>query len=422
MTISETAPLEPDADPGLAHWRRIVERLPLTLQPSFNEQLSQWQMLFPFEQKQVEGFLRAADSLTPAELAKVTTQLRTIEAKMGVAHWNFSRNINSMENSGQLARSEYFRAWRSAVKEVFAEIESRRWSTEVETPMGNRLIVIVLPSCLPFDSATAWDLWQEQGRAITIEGDARLVFELFLDGNGSADIPNSQAVTSDGWLIDTGEKGAGASQTGEVNFSHRLNWNTLHGFREKFLADLNTIPRDTHTASETIKALRVQDWSAYWPPELTAQVRLKNFMVELFLSGNGSLIFSNAFVQWASSEALRRARPKLLIARFGVRTKPKPFTGIAIFENQEKVSTAPNVDDPENSAIDAGILARYVWLSALRYPEYERAVCVCVAERANAAWIVAPRGSELENAHGSFRPEALHRAFSDWLNSRDDSR
>ena len=100
------------------------------------------------------------------------------------------------------------------------------------------------------------------------------------------------------------------------------------------------------------------------PRKLTASHRLRKFMIDLYLSGNGALIFSNAFVEWAASEVLRRARPRTIVARFGMRSKPKPFTSIAIFENQQRVSSLPDVDDPENSAIDAAILARYVWLAA----------------------------------------------------------
>ncbi len=419
MNAYETDRNDAKREAELAHWRRTADRLPLTLQPSFNEQLSQWEMLFPFEQKQIEYILRGADSFTPADLDAVTARLRAVEAKMGVAHWNFSRTVNSMENSGQLARSEYYAAWRLAVKDVVAEFDARGRSAAVDEPLRSRLIVTVLPACLPFDSATAWDLWQGHGRAVTIQGDSRRFFELLVHGQEKSGAPQTQsdATAADKWLIDAGTKGGSALQPGGFASASHLNCEWLNPFREKFLSDLNTIPRDTHTASETMNVLRAQDWSAYWPRELAGQDRLKNFVVELYLSGNGSLIFSNAFVQWASSEVLRRARPQVLVARFGTRPKPKPFTGIAIFENQAAVSTVPDADDPENSAIDAGILARYVWLSALRYPEYEHALCVCIAEHLNAAWIVAPPGSELEKGPNSIFPEALHRSVADWLAS-----
>jgi hypothetical protein len=78
-----------------------------------------------------------------------------------------------------------------------------------------------------------------------------------------------------------------------------------------------------------------------------------------------------------------------------MRSKPKPFTSIAIFENQQRVSTLPDVDDPENSAIDAAILARYVWLAASRYPEQEHTLCLCVSEHLNSAYMILPPGRSL---------------------------
>ncbi|MGA3264085.1 MAG: hypothetical protein ABSC47_08580 [Terracidiphilus sp.] len=119
--------------------------------------------------------------------------------------------------------------------------------------------------------------------------------------------------------------------------------------------------------------------------------------------------FSSAFVEWAASEALRRARPRTIVARFGMRSKPKPFTSIAIIENQQKVSTLPDVDDPENSAIDAVILARYAWLAASRYLEQDRTLCLCVSEHLDSAYAVLPAGKSLGwNPDHPVAPEELY--------------
>jgi hypothetical protein len=69
------------------------------------------------------------------------------------------------------------------------------------------------------------------------------------------------------------------------------------------------------------------------------------------------------------------------MALFGVRSKPKPFTSVLVFENPDDVNPLPAVDDLAGSAVDAQILARYVWLAANRYHEYRRnTVCVLIAE------------------------------------------
>jgi hypothetical protein len=152
-------------------------------------------------------------------------------------------------------------------------------------------------------------------------------------------------------------------------------------------------------------------WDAWglWPAEIVNQPSLRKFVIDLFLSGNGAVIFSNAFVEWAAAEALRRARPRTIIARFGMRSKPKPFTSIAVFENQHKISSVPDVDDPENSAIDAVILARYVWLNACRYPEQDQTLCVCVAEHGDSAYVIPPAGKSLAlGSDQSIAPEELY--------------
>jgi len=45
--------------------------------------------------------------------------------------------------------------------------------------------------------------------------------------------------------------------------------------------------------------------------------------------------FGNSFVEWAASEAFRRA-VHFPGAQFGVRSKPKPFTGVAVFDNPDR--------------------------------------------------------------------------------------
>lgn len=84
---------------------------------------------------------------------------------------------------------------------------------------------------------------------------------------------------------------------------------------------------------------------------------------------------------------MRRARPEVLVARFGMRSKPRPFTSVAIFEDQHRISTLPDENDSAGSAMDAGILARYVNLAANRYPEYRNARVVCIAESAGKIWV-----------------------------------
>jgi hypothetical protein len=262
-----------------------------------------------------------------------------------------------------------------------------------------RLILTVLPASLPSDPKTVWKQWDSRGRAVRISGDAGSILPLLMDGEpptpGIVELLQSRESNdaSDLWLIDAGKTQRSALTRLSPANASILEYGALKPLRDEFLAELNKAPKNIEITDQVRYGLRRKSWEGLWPEDLGGQPRLQRFMIDLFLSGNGAVIFPNSFVEWTASEAIRRARPRVVIARFGMRIKPKPFTSIAIFENQQKVSSVPDADDPQGSAVDAGILARYVWLAASRYPELERTCCVCVAESANSAYVLAPAGT-----------------------------
>jgi hypothetical protein len=398
----------------LAFYRRITAQLPLTVRPSVYEQLNKWPLLFPYERKQLANFLHGVNAFTPMEFKSQIAPLCALEEKMGVASWHFSETSNTMENSGQLARSPYYRQWRQAIQELFTAVNTKvRQSSPAEGKHG-RAIILVLPASLPVDEHTAFSYWHARGQRVGIEGDSRDFIQLLtnrwtecvnaLSAAGTSD-------SSDAWMIDAEKSSEQAIRAGKLPATSYLSYVQLNSFRQQFLADMNTIPRDLRTASDTMTMLEKRDWAEWWPHELAGQERLKNFVVDIYLSGNGALVLSSAFAQWTASEILRRARPRFLVTRFGLRNKPKPFTSIAVFENQAKVSPIPDTPDPENSAADAAILAYYVELAAQRYEEYDQALRICVAEHLNAAWIIAPEDSPLATVHTSISPEQLQKAI-----------
>jgi hypothetical protein len=304
------------------------------------------------------------------------------------------------------------------VQVFFDTVEARAEKNAKPEPARARLIVLVIPDGLPIDPSGAWNQWRAQAVKVVIDGSPRE----FLDGllRSQPDRPSipdllAQQANSDPadlWLIDGDVKEDGLVLP--VGSAAHLSFAALKPVREKFLDTLNNIPKDLNGADQVVALLRATDWKLWCPPELARQPRLLNFMIDVFLSGNGALNFPSAFAEWTASEALRRARPRVVFVRFGMRSKPKPFTSIAIFANQEKVSVLPDVDDPENSAVDAEILARYVWLAARRYPQYEQAICVCIAEHLNSAWVIAPQEKGLEDG-ATLSPTALSRAVYSWL-------
>ncbi len=400
---------------NLHAYRTLIARLPVTMRPTLNQQLSQWEMLFPYERDRLKEFLHGLESFQPAALDALVAPLRAVEDKMGVAHWNFTESTDTVENSSLLARSAYYAEWRRVVEGIFEAINAAGRDAAPAQANPARLVLLILPESLPVDPLTLWKPWDARGSQIDLKGDARRISELALQGQPGTPSLSAQLASqgnsdsSDLWLIDAEAKLNSLLPPAVPPAASQLSCATLKPFRDKMLADLNTIPKSISGADQTIAGIRREDWNRLWPAELAGQTRLRNFTVDLYLSGNGALIFNSAFVEWAASEALRRARPRVVVARFGMRSKPKPFTGIAIFENQQRISALPDVDDPQGSAVDAAILARYVWLAAQRYPEGERTFCLCVAEHGNSAYLLTPPGIASPWTSGSATtPEELY--------------
>ena len=97
----------------------LLKRLPLTFLPFVNQQLNQWDYLFPNERQSVERLLLFVADLTPDQSTSLFRNVVELEDKMGVRNWQFSTNEQTIQNSSLLAASPYFQEWRRAVQAVF---------------------------------------------------------------------------------------------------------------------------------------------------------------------------------------------------------------------------------------------------------------------------------------------------------------
>jgi hypothetical protein len=229
------------------------------------------------------------------------------------------------------------------------------------------------------------------------------------------------ATHADTWVIEAGVElvdylVANETSVAAVSKPVLLSYGRLDSCRQNFSHEMNTMRKDLADADAVFDRLRQVDISPWCPPEVAADPAVLEFVRTLYLSGNGAVIFGNSFVEWAASEAFRRARPSVVVARFGVRSKPKPFTGVAVFDNPDQVNPLPAVDDFEGSAVDAQMLSLYVWLAAGRYEEYQQStVCVCVAESLSQAYLVAPPEFTLEQESEPVSLNRLGRALRNWI-------
>lgn len=419
--------------------RGVLKRLPLTFLPYVNQQLRQWDFLFPNERQSVESLLVYVETLSGEQSASLFRDVLGLEEKMGVAHWHFSTAEQTIENASLLARSPYYQEWRKAIQAVFDAADRSTHAGKPFASPGNRLILIDIPRPLELDPTKAWHRWGQVGKAVTLTGTSEanrsdLLHFLLRPEATSADAVSLFAVAANqrgqvleghaagsAWVFDAGqslievllrEPLLPSASGGPIMLSNQR----LELFREKFSHELNSMRKDLGDADAVYDRLRNIDVLPWCTPEVAADSAVREFVRNLYLSGNGAVIFGNSFVQWGASEALRRARPRLLAARFGVRTKPKPFTGVAVFDDPDKVNPLPAVDDIPGSATDAQILALYIWLAAIRYAEYQRdTVCLCIAEGLSQAYVVAPANFAIVQRANMIHVGELRSALREWL-------
>jgi hypothetical protein len=415
----------------------LLKRLPLTFLPFVNQQLNQWNYLFPIERQSVERLLLYVASLSPEQSTALFRPVVELEEKMGVRHWEFSTKEQTILNSSQLARSPYFQEWRQAVQAVFDAADQHAVKANGGTvKLQNKLVLLDIPRQLPIDAASVWRRWQGIGRTVKLDlslsSEQRSPMEALLtgapsaSGGGSGNVLDAArnrpgASSADIWVVDAGNRLAEAIIDREPAAPPAakgivLSYARLDRYRESFSHEMNTMQKDLADADAVFDRLRKVDVGTWCPPEVAADPAIREFLRALYLTGNGAVIFGNSFVEWAASEAFRRARPSFMAAQFGVRSKPKPFTGVAVFENPDQANPLPAVDDLPGSAVDAQMLALYVWLAAYRFEEYQHStVCVCVAESISEAYVVAPPEFTLGMETEPIKLDRLRDALCRWI-------
>jgi len=141
------------------------------------------------------------------------------------------------------------------------------------------------------------------------------------------------------------------------------------------------------------------------------------FVRDVLLSGNGTMIVNNTFVEWAAAQALRRAEPRLLVTRFGVRDKLKPFSSMVMFSQARPTDHQPVVPDPAGSFIDVEQLSYYVWVNAEKNPAYRgKTLYLFLAEGIDEMLAIGPAtGAAPPTAIAPARLEDVCATMATWL-------
>jgi len=371
--------------------KELLRRLPRTFVPALNEQLDKWELLFPCEQRMIQGQLEYLGGLPAKELESLLGPVKRIEGRMELPAWDVTSAKITVSQTSALVRSPLYPQWRQAVQNVFAGINTALDETPGAQPL-HRVLVCTLPAGLPLPEGPIWPDLVERGQTVTLGvefGAAQGDLLRALVRNASAETEPVERA----WTLEFAPGPAGSSLEGLTV----LSFEALAAVRKEFLGRLNLIKKDLRSLDKTYVALADLDLSPLLGVGLKGDRRISAFIRDLFLSGNGAVLFGNSFVQWGASEVMRRAQPQVVFCAFGIRQKLKPFSSVVLFEDQGRANPTPDEDDTAASLIDARMLAEYVLLSAERLPAYrDRTLAIFAAADQTSALLLGPRAARAD--------------------------
>jgi len=361
----------------------LIQRLPATFGPALNEQLRQSELLFPAERRQLEAQLKWLSQLPRPEFDRLFAPLIEIESRMSL-HWDSSATGMSVRDVGILARSPLYPQWRGEVERVFARIDAAA-EQPGEFQHLPRLLVCVLPPGLSLNDQPLWPDLIAQGTWLSLDRPFGQMLPQFAAALVKRVCPPALEEDERTWAFECDTRLAALAGAAV------LSWDDLAACRREFLRRLNAVHRDLRSVDQTNEDLKRIDMGRLVGPAIAANPRLREFLRSLLLSGNGSLVFCNSFVQWGASEAFRRAQPQVLIASFGIRQKLKPFSSVVLFEDQNRSNPAPDEGDPAGSLVDALLLSKYVYLAVQRVVRHpERTLTLMAACDLNRVLVLGP--------------------------------
>ena len=363
----------------------MLERLPATFHASILIELEKWPTLFDAERAYQRALLQHLAGLSAADRERLFAGVVRVEADAGIASMT-TRAPAAFQDEAQavLRKRRLLPRWRQDVDAVFQAIQPAI-DAELHPADGpRRLIVQIYASNIAVKVEQLWSRFRGVGVRVP----------LTLDGcppRRSASAGSRPGATPlDAWIIESNEAlhactepavQAGAAAPPAAT-STGLSYQRLRGYRadltKALYEKIQTGVESPQAFAAYARSLRIapRPGALRYAPDV-----VQAFVRDLFLTGNGTLFVNNTFVEWAAVQAIRRAQPRLLVTRYGVRDKMKPFSSLLLFSQPRASDQIPDIEDPVGSFVDVEQLSHYVWLNAEKSPAYrQRTLHLLLAE------------------------------------------
>lgn len=394
----------------------VLDRLPVTLGAYIGDQLRAWPTLFPPERSYFERMFTLFDKAGD-ETTQLFEPLRAVEIKMGVTPRTWPKGQFTLDQVDFLNRNAHYPEWRSTVAAIFARVDPIL-DAQISQRGWPRVSIVIAPAQLPVGPDRLWLRLDSRklGHRIMLDPPEDVsTFVPTLVHEIPARYAQAKKRPYDTWIIESAN--LVSANVPETDSIVRLSYDALEPYRRRLMTEVDRIVHDEKIPGPKQLGSRLKELKIN-PSEskLASDPALAEFVRATLLAGNGTLLLNNTFVEWASVQAVRRARPSVLISAFGIRNKVKPFSGLLIYSDQEKTNPIPTQVDTLGSYVDLEVFYQYIFQEFEKYPEYRRNTAfLFVAEGMDQLYVIAPSDFPLKPTATPLKLEAIRKTLEDWL-------
>ncbi len=414
--------LNPQAQELVRKHRSVINRLPRTFLVNTLVDLQKWPRMFEPERKYFRALFDQLSALDDSQFKQMFGDLGGFEEEVGCNRTEAGDPMTAQAKAlNRLRKKGAYPEWRRKIDAINDRlepmVEARLYST---SNLGPRLVVLIYGQGIAIARDTLWQRFAKIAVRVPLSlGSAQttdpFLRELFTgrpaESDGKATGPTVFQLLStwkgytplDNWIIEAGDGLHSLCEQSARNApvsagATGLSYERLRAYRErisnaiysKVTSSRLTGPLELEAWLGTLEAKPQEGLSLYSEPVIL------DFVRDIFvLGGNGSLIINNSFVEWCSVQALRRAQPRVLVARFGVRDKLKPFSSLLLFSKPRPTDRIPIMEDPLGSFVDVELLSYYIWLKSSSSPPYQdKTLYLLLAEGVDEMAAILPGARE----------------------------
>ena len=360
----------------------VFRKTPLTLLPIILREVMDYDWSFPREKSRLTRQLMYLQSLPPASFAALVAPFAAIRLPTDISKIDW---VNQPQHFGdQLSATLWSMQEMDDYRKAAQQYQKQLQLALIEKPpLVPRFTIVVVGQGVRQTSLPLFRPLRPHGTLFTSVQPANGLPAILEFINHRA---KAHAEDYAHWYIDGGKADAscGAKQ-GVTSTSY-------NNLAPAALKELNLTGKFVQSAqsNSAMGPEAVQSFMAALRPEdLGLQggakdAPLRHFEVRVLTEGAGTQVFSTTFVQWSAREAMRRAQPVTMLARFAPRQRMAPMNEL-LHRNPLIQAT-----DPEGSLMDGDMGAYYTWINQTRLPGADQARFLVWHEDQNLALAIAP--------------------------------